>query len=131
MTAAAVAARARAALALVTIALILAAGLLARKHEAEVSHFTDARTGITSHGLDTECHEATIVVSHVHALPGDGHAEACNQLAALHQPVVFAPAAPVVTPAVVAERALAPPVVADVHPSVLRSAPKTSPPARA
>lgn len=127
---AAAARRARRAIALATLTVIVAAGILARQHEAEVAHFTDARTGITSHALESECHDTeTVLVSHFHALPADGHTDACELTFAIHQPVVFAKVAPLVTQLLVVERATAPPVVVAAQTPLLLSAPKTSPPA--
>lgn len=128
---AAATARARRAIALATMIIVVVAGLLARQHEAEVAHFTDARTGITNHGLASECHDTeTVLVSHFHALPAEGHADACDLTAALHQPVVLAKVAPRVTQLLVIERATAPPVVVIAQTPLLLSAPKTSPPSR-
>lgn len=127
---AAAARRARRAIALATLTIVVAAGILARQHEAEFAHVTDARTGITSHALDSGCRDPeSVLVSHFHALPADGHTDNCDQTAALHQPIVFAKATPAVTQLVVIERATAPPVVAIAQTPLLLSAPKTSPPA--
>jgi hypothetical protein len=106
---------------------VIGAGFLARHHEAEVSHFTDARTGITSHGLDTDCHDNEIV-SHMHALPGESHADVCSLTAALHQPVTCTKTVPLVTQLLVIERATAPPLAIHAQTPLLLSAPKTSPP---
>lgn len=127
---AAAARHARRAIALATLAIVVAAGILARQHEAAVAHVTDARTGITSHALESECHDTeTVLVSHFHAMPADGHTDACEQSAAIHQPVMFARVVPLVTQLLVIERATAPPVVVATQTPLLLSAPKTSPPA--
>lgn len=126
---AAATARARRAIALATITLVVVAGILARHHEAEVAHVTDARTGVTSHALESGCHDTeTVLVSHFHALPADGHADACELTFAVHQPLVFAKVAPLVTQLLVIERATAPPLVVVAQTPLLLSAPKTSPP---
>lgn len=122
-------ARARAAIAFATTMIVLATGILARHHEAEVAHVTDARTGVTSHALDSECHDTeTVLVSHFHALPSSDHADACEITAAIHQPIAFAKAVPLVTQLLVVERATAPPVAVAAQTPLLLSAPKTSPP---
>ena len=83
--------RERRAIALATLTVVVAAGILGRQHEAEVAHVTDARTGITSHALESECHDTeTVLVSHFHAMPSSDHADACEQTAAVHQPVQHA-----------------------------------------
>lgn len=126
---AAAARRARRAIALATLTVVVAAGILGRQHEAEVAHVTDARTGITSHALESECHDTeTVLVSHFHAMPSSDHADACEQTAAVHQPVVFTKIVPLVTQLLVIERATAPPVVVVAQTPLLLSAPKTSPP---
>ncbi len=131
MTAAATA-RATRAIAFATTIIVLATGLLARHHEAEVAHVTDTRTGVTSHALESECHDTeTVLVSHFHALPSLGHADACEQTAAIHQPVVLAKVIPQVAQLQVIERATAPPIGVVAQSPLLLSAPKTSPPARA
>ena len=121
------AARARVAIAFATVLILLASGLLARHHEAEVSHVTDARTGVTSHAADAECHDS-VLVSHFHALPSNGHTDECSQIAGLHQPIVFAKAVPIVTQTLVVVRATAPPRAITAQLSLLFAAPKTSPP---
>jgi hypothetical protein len=126
MIARATARRLRAAIAFATICLLVVGGPLARHHEAEVAHITDASTGITSHALDIDCHDGA-PAAHLHALAGDGHADVCGLTAALHQPIEFAKVAPLVTQALIVERATAPPV-AHTQSLLLLSAPKTSPP---
>lgn len=126
---AAATARATRAIAFATTIIVLAAGILARHHEAEVAHVTDARTGVTSHALESECHDTeTVLVSHFHALPSSDHADACELTAAIHQPATFAKAVPLVTQLLVVERATAPPVATVVQTPLLHAAPKTSPP---
>ncbi len=119
--------RARAAIALATIVLLLGGGVLARHHEADVAHVTDAHTGVTSHAFDTDCHDAA-PITHIHALPGDRHADACSVTLALHQPVVFAKPLPLISQLAITLRATTPPLATHSQAPLLLSAPKTSPP---
>jgi hypothetical protein len=120
--------RTRVAIALATICILVTGGVLARHHEADVAHVTDAHTGVTSHALETNCHNGA-PTSHLHALPdSDQHADVCALTAALHQPTRISHPAPLVSPAISIERATAPPVAIHTQTSLLLSAPKTSPP---
>ncbi|MBA2544314.1 MAG: hypothetical protein H0V17_32015 [Deltaproteobacteria bacterium] len=127
MIAAAAAARLRGAIALATICIIVASGALVRHHEADVTHVTDGRTGITSHAAEVDCQDGT-PVSHLHSLASDQHAEVCGLIAALQQPTRISHFPPIALQAIAIERATAPPIVVHTQSPLLHSAPKTSPP---
>lgn len=125
--AAAAARRARAAISLVALTLMVASGVLAKHHEADVSHVTDARTGITSHASDVDCHDGT-PVAHLHEISIEPHPDVCGLLGATHQldrSAVVLVAAPI---AAIEPGGLAPIATTHVQAPLLLAAPKTSPP---
>jgi hypothetical protein len=122
--------RVHVAIALATALLVLGGGVLTRRHEAEVGHARDTRTGVTTHAFATECHDQA-PATHLHGAPRPhDDLDICSIVAALQQPTRIADPA-VVTILRVIERAVREPRVARVAQSpLLLSAPKTSPPVR-
>lgn len=123
---AAAARRARVAISLVALTLLVASGVLAKHHEAEVSHVTDARTGVTSHASDVDCHDGT-PVAHLHEISIEPHPDVCGLLGAVHQldrGRVILPEVAVLATVPPAE----PITIRHVQSPLLLAAPKTSPP---
>jgi hypothetical protein len=122
--------RSRRAAAALSAVLLIVAGLLGARHEAEVAHVRDQK-GDLVHALKLADHHQTSPAAHLHGREDHSHAAgACTLLAVLHAPAVAArPPAALPAPSVVNDL-LAPPIA--VVPGAIpgyRLAPKTSPPA--
>jgi hypothetical protein len=126
---AAAARRARAAISLVALTLLVASGVLAKHHEADVTHVTDAQTGITSHASEVDCHDG-IPVAHLHEVSVEPHPDVCGLLGAVHHSERVAIVLAVTTLPQLAPAA-APLAIHHVQSPLLLAAPKTSPPAHA
>jgi hypothetical protein len=108
-------------------ALVCAAGLLARHHQAEAIHVRDSAGAVHHAQHLAEQHERA-ATAHLHGRAGDGHTGECTLLALAHQPVVLAaaPTAPLPVSTHVSLTLRAPIRAAAIAP--YRFAPKTSPP---
>ena len=117
----------RRAIAILASAWLVAAGLLALRHEAEVAHAIDAH-GVAIHGAHAIGHRAG-APDHLHAGGGAHPDLACALCAALHQPGATRAATPltaaIASIVVVTPRAPTAPIAAIAR---YRLAPKTSPP---
>ncbi len=109
--------------------MLLACGVLGLRHQAEVVHVLDQRTGHDVHSIGQTCDDS-LTQAHVHAPPTSDHVpESCSLSAATQQMAV-----PVITPHLLALAATFVPVASPTagQPrvrSLLHAAPKTSPPA--
>ena len=123
------------AVAVVATCVLLACGVLGIRHEADGAHVRDPLTGVMLHAQALLGTHVASTQADVHGRAADHDADGgeCTLDAALHQaavaahapaPCVAAAPAATASAAVLAARAIA---IA----SVLRDAPKTSPPARA
>lgn len=121
--------RAQVLLAAVSGAWLLLFGVLGTRHEAQVAHHVDARSGLAFHAASL-VGDHTSHQSDIHSRTVGSDADACGVVTVLHQAASAAFAAPTLVRGRQHMRAIAAVSVRETHASrcVYRLAPKTSPP---